>query len=81
MACGSPIVASRAGAIPELADGAAVLFDPHSPEEIAEAILKTVSDSDLRRSLSERQVARAKEFTWDRCAAQTLQVLEEVTEE
>jgi glycosyltransferase involved in cell wall biosynthesis len=81
MASGCPVVGSRAGAIPEISDGAAVLFDPHNPEEIGESILRTVSDADFRQSLIVKGLGRAKDFTWDRCAAQTLQVLEEVTEE
>jgi glycosyltransferase involved in cell wall biosynthesis len=78
MASGCPVVAARAGAIPEIAGRAALLFDPHNPEEIGEAILKTVCDVDLRRSLVEKGLARAKEFSWHRCAAETLKVLEEV---
>lgn len=79
MACGCPVVGARAGAIPEISDGAALLFDPHDPEEIAGAILKTLQSSDLRQSLIQKGLARAKEFTWEQCAAQTLQVLMEAT--
>jgi glycosyltransferase involved in cell wall biosynthesis len=78
MACGCPVVAARAGAIPEVSGDAAMLFDPYNPEEMGEAILKTVSDSDFRRFLIEKGLARAKEFTWDRCASETLNVLMEV---
>ena len=78
MACGCPVVAARAGAIPEVTGGAALLFDPHNPEEIGEAIVKTATDSDFRQSLIAKGLARAKDFTWDRCASETLQVLTEV---
>jgi glycosyltransferase involved in cell wall biosynthesis len=78
MACGCPVLAARAGAIPELADGAATLFDPHHPGEIAEAIRATVTDGEVRQSLSQRALVRAKDFSWDRCAAETLQVITEV---
>jgi glycosyltransferase involved in cell wall biosynthesis len=79
MACGRPVVAARTGAIPELSGDAAILFDPHDPDEMGEAIFKTVTDRNLRDSLSEKALARVKEFTWDRCAAETLQVLTAVT--
>jgi glycosyltransferase involved in cell wall biosynthesis len=78
MACGCPVVASRAGAIPEVSGGAALLFDPHNPEEMAAAIRSMVSDRELRQSYIEKGLGRAKEFTWDRCASETLQLLEEV---
>jgi glycosyltransferase involved in cell wall biosynthesis len=78
MACGCPVVAARAGAIPEVSGGAAMLFDPLNPEEMAEAILKTVTKTGVRKCLIEKGLQRTKEFSWDRCAAETLQVLEEV---
>jgi glycosyltransferase involved in cell wall biosynthesis len=80
MASGCPVVGARAGAIPEIAGDAAVLFDPHSPEEIAAAILRTITDADLRQSLRAKGLTRVKEFTWDRCAAETLQVLKEAAD-
>jgi glycosyltransferase involved in cell wall biosynthesis len=78
MACGCPVVASRTGAIPEITHGAALLFNPFDPEAIGEAILKVITDSDVRQSLVEKGITRAKNFTWDRCAAETLQLLKEI---
>jgi glycosyltransferase involved in cell wall biosynthesis len=78
MACGCPVVGSRAGAIPEVSGGAALLFDPHNPEEMAAAMRNMVSDTQLRQSYVEKGLLRAREFTWDRSAADTLQLLEEV---
>jgi glycosyltransferase involved in cell wall biosynthesis len=80
MASGCPVVAARAGAIPEIAGDAAVLFDPYNPQEIGDAILRTVTDVELRQSLRARGLARAQEFSWDRCAADTLQVLKEAAD-
>ena len=60
------------------------LTEPHcsatltAPEEIERAILRTVTDVDFRQFLIHKGLTRAKEFTWDRCAAETLQVLKEV---
>jgi glycosyltransferase involved in cell wall biosynthesis len=78
MACGCPVAASRAGAIPEIAGDAGELFDPHDSEEIADALVRIVSDAALRQERIDKGLARAKEFTWDRCASQTLNLLEEV---
>jgi glycosyltransferase involved in cell wall biosynthesis len=78
MACGCPVIAARAGAIPEISGGAALLFDPHNPGDLAEGILQTINNADFRQSLIRRGLTRAKEFTWDRCAAETLEVFKEV---
>jgi glycosyltransferase involved in cell wall biosynthesis len=81
MACGCPVIGARAGAIPEISGEAAVLFNPQNQRELGDAMLKVTCDPDFRRSLVERGLARAKEFTWDKCASETLQVLKEVVVE
>ena len=55
-----------------------MLFDPHDPHELATALLAVTCDADVRRNLVERGLARAREFTWQRTARQTLDVLKEV---
>lgn len=65
MACGCPVAASNAGAVPEVCGDAAVLFDPTDPSAIAEAILEA---DERRDDLRERGLARAAEFTWDETA-------------
>jgi glycosyltransferase involved in cell wall biosynthesis len=65
MASGCPVVASHAGAIPEVCGDAAVLFDPTDAEAIAAAILQV---DERREELSERGLAHAAAFTWDETA-------------
>ena len=65
MACGCPVAASNAGAIPEVCGDAAVLFDPTDVEAMAAAML----EADARRDeLSTLGLKRAAEFTWDETA-------------
>ena len=65
MACGCPVAASSAGAIPEVCSDAAVLFDPTDVEAMAAAML----EADARRDeLSTLGLKRAAEFTWDETA-------------
>ncbi len=65
MACGCPVAASNAGAIPEIAGDAAVLFDPEDVEAMGEAMV----EADRRRDeLKELGLARAARFTWDETA-------------
>jgi len=78
MACGCPVIGANTGAIPEVTGGAALLFDPHSPEELAQAILKVTCEPEVRRDLVQRGLARAREFTWERTARETLEVFKEL---
>lgn len=78
MACGCPVAAADAGAIGEIADGAAVLFDPHSVDQIATSLRRLLTDPQDRQLHVARGLERARDFSWERCAAETLAVLEEV---
>jgi len=78
MACGCPVIGANAGAIPEVTDGAAMLFDPHSSEELSQAILRVTCEPDIRRDLVKRGLVRVREFTWERTARETLSVFREL---
>jgi glycosyltransferase involved in cell wall biosynthesis len=65
---GSPITCSAATSLLELAEDAALLFDPNSVESIAEAVAKMVSDVSLREALIERGFARLNHFNWETTA-------------
>lgn len=65
MACGCPVAASNAAALPEILDDACRYFDPTDPEDIAATVLKVLAAGD---ALGTRGVARARRFTWDECA-------------
>ena len=74
MACGVPTVASNSSCIPEVSGGFLEYFDPCSVEEMAETIRRALEDSGLRDRLREKGLARAAEFSWERCARETLRV-------
>jgi len=71
MAAGTPVVAGNGGALPEVTGGAAVLVDPLDPAAIADGIEKAIGG---REGLVPLGRSRAKDFTWDRAAAQTAKV-------
>lgn len=72
MACGCPVVASRAASIPEVCQDAALYCDPHSPADIADKIRQVMSDGELRESMRRQGIARADSFSWERCARETM---------
>jgi glycosyltransferase involved in cell wall biosynthesis len=78
MACGTPVVASRASCLPEVAEGASVMIDPDDVEDMAGALEQTVSDQALRQQLIEKGRQRAAEYTWARAARSLLEVYRNV---
>ena len=75
MACGTPVVCANTTALPEVVGNDAVLIDPRDAGAIADAVLRLLDDSALRRSLAERGTRRAGQFTWESAADKTWDVL------
>jgi glycosyltransferase involved in cell wall biosynthesis len=78
MACGRAVVCSNTTAMPEVADSAGLLFDPHSVPEMARAMIDVLVDPELRTRLERLGHQRAALFSWQRSAEQTLNVYYEV---
>lgn len=74
MACGTAVITSNVSSLPEVAGDAAVLVDPMDSSAIAGAISKVLSDKQYKAVLSQKGIERAKQFTWERCARETLEV-------
>jgi glycosyltransferase involved in cell wall biosynthesis len=75
MACGAPVLTSNTSSLAEVAGDAALLAGPEDTGAIAAGLARLAGDAALREDLRRRGRARAAEFTWDRCAEQTLAVL------
>jgi glycosyltransferase involved in cell wall biosynthesis len=76
MACGAPVITTDNSSLPEVVGDAAILVDAYDVDAIARAMLQVASDLTMRESLKQRGLARAKFFTWQRTAEQTLAVYE-----
>ncbi len=79
MACGCPIVTATTCAPPEVCAGAAELVDPLDVQAITAGMRKVLSDSALREKMITRGLERAKDFGWEKCARQVLEVFDWVT--
>jgi len=75
MACGTPVLATTAAALPEVAGDAALLFAPDDRPALVAALRHLLDDPALRASLVARGHARARQFSWHNTAAQTYAVL------
>lgn len=78
MACGCAVVCSNRSSLSEIAEGAAVLFDPEAPSDIARAISQVLADTQKRKQLQKLATQRASTFSWKRTAAETLRVYRRV---
>jgi glycosyltransferase involved in cell wall biosynthesis len=72
MASGVPVIASNTSSMPEVAGEAALLIDPRNPQAIAEGMAQVLADEQLRKTLTQRGLARAQCFTWENVAQRTL---------
>ncbi|MEO7649824.1 MAG: glycosyltransferase family 1 protein, partial [Bryobacteraceae bacterium] len=80
MACGRAVTCSNTSAMPEVADGAAILFDPHSTSEITRAMADLLRDPELRSRMERLGQQRSTYFSWQKTAQQTLGLYYEVAE-
>ena len=81
MRCGTPVVTSKVSSMPEVAGEAAIMVDPESVDEIANAMRSVYFDKDLRKNLSEKSIRQAGLFSWDITAERLWEALEKVIEE
>ncbi len=72
MACGTPVVTSTASCLPEVAGGAALLVEPTEVDAITQALESAATDEARRAALVAQGLARARQFRWDKAAAQLL---------
>lgn len=78
MACGTPVITSKVSSLPEVVGEAGLLVDPHSQEQIVQAISIIVTDKKLRDTLSKAGLERVKKFSWTKMAKDLVKVFESV---
>ncbi len=78
MQSGCPVVISDKGSLKEIAGEAAVYVDPYEADSIKKGIEKLMSDSSLRKKLSEKGIERAKKFSWRETAINTVEVYKKI---
>jgi glycosyltransferase involved in cell wall biosynthesis len=78
MACGCPVISSNVSAIPEVVGDAGYLVDPLQSAAIEEAMRRLVEEPGEKERLRRLGLERAKEFSWEKAARQTLDVFEKV---
>jgi len=78
MACGRAVACANTSAMPEVADSAALLFDPHSQDGLLLSMRDLLLNPELRMRMERLGAQRAPLFSWERTAAETLALYYEI---
>lgn len=78
MACGCPVITSNTSSLPEVVGDAGIMTDPNDVEALAGEMIRVLTDPTLRAEMSEKGLARARLFSWEKCARETIGVYEEI---
>ena len=78
MSCGAPVICSNRTSLPEVVGDAALMIDPDNLSAIAEAMYQVLTSDELSDDLRQRGLQRARQFSWQTTARETLAVYEEV---
>lgn len=81
MASGIPVITSNTSSLPEVVGDAAVMVDPLQPAALAQSIITVLTDANLAKGLRQKGLLRAKEFSWEQTARDTLAVYTSVFRE
>ena len=74
MACGVPVITSNKSSLPEIAGEAGILVNPEDAGEMREAIISVLDDDSMKQEMIRKGLERAKTFSWERCARETLRL-------
>lgn len=77
MGCGTQVICSNNSSLPEVAQDAALLFNPKSEEEILNCMLKINEDENLRKELQEKSKENIKRFSWETTAKSIYELIKE----
>ena len=78
MACGTPVITSNTSSLPEVVGDAGIMVNPYEIDGLAKAMYEVLTDCGLREDMIKKGLKRAKMFSWERTAKETLEVYQEV---
>lgn len=81
MACGVPVICSNRSAIPEVVADGGILLEPDDIDQFSTAMARIAEDGTWRAQIAEQGLKRATQFSWKRCALETLAVYRELVPE
>jgi len=76
MQCGTPVITSNTSSLPEVVGDAGIMINPTDTDALCQAMLNLINNAQLREQLSNKGIVRAKQFSWSKCASETIKVYE-----
>jgi glycosyltransferase involved in cell wall biosynthesis len=76
MQCGTPVITSNTSSLPEVVGNAGIMVDPRDTDGLCQAMLRLVTETDLRQMMSKKSLEQAGRFSWAHCADQTIAAYE-----
>jgi glycosyltransferase involved in cell wall biosynthesis len=74
MQCGTPVITSNTSSLPEVVGDAGIMINPTVSDDLCQAMLSLIYDKERRDQLSLKGLTRAKQFSWSKCAEETIKV-------
>lgn len=81
MQCGTPVITSNTSSLPEVVGSAGIMVDPTDGDALCEAMLSIYRDTALAQGLSRKSLARARQFSWEKCISETIAVYRKALED
>jgi len=78
MQCGTPVISSNSTSLPEVVGDAGILVDPKDQDQLCQAMLDILTDESLRENLKHKGLERAKQFSWEKCANETVEIYKKI---
>ncbi|MEI6328607.1 MAG: glycosyltransferase family 1 protein [Pseudanabaena sp. ELA645] len=78
MQCGTPVISSNSTSLPEVVGDAGILIDPKDKAQLCQAMLNVLNDETLRDNLKQKGLERAKQFSWEKCANETVEIYKKI---
>jgi glycosyltransferase involved in cell wall biosynthesis len=79
MQCGTPVITSNTSSLPEVIGDAGIMINPTDSDELCQAMLDLINNADLRNRLSQKGRDRAQQFSWSKCAQETVEIYKTIT--
>ena len=76
--CGTPVIVSNTAALPEIVGDAGLLIDPHDIEGLTVAMMRLLTEENLRKDLIKKGFKRASIFSWEKAAKRTIEIYHKV---
>ena len=78
MQCGTPVISSNSTSLPEVVGDAGILVDPKDQDQLCQAMLNILNDEVLRETLKQKGLERSKQFSWEKCANETVEIYKKI---